>query len=171
MPPAAEAPQDLLPHDIAGPVWYLPYPLPVMIAIGCGILLLLGVAVWLLVRWLRRQGPPPTPRERALASLAAAKTRAAEAEPYPFSIEVCDVLREYLGTEHKLPAPKLTSLEFLQMAQSVKLFDDRRLSDLAKFLEKADAIKFARAAAGAADNIELAGLAEELVRGGAPADA
>lgn len=170
MPPA-EAPQDLLPHDIAGPVWYLPYPMPVMIALAIGGLLLLAVAVWLLGRWLRRQGPPPTPRERALASLAAAQARASEAEPYPFSIEVCDVLRDYLGAEHRLPAPKLTSYEFLQMAQSVQLFDERRLTDLAKFLEKADAIKFARAEAGAADNIELAGLAEELVRGEEPSHA
>lgn len=169
--PSAEATQDLLPHDIAGPVWYLPYPLPLMIAIVVGVLLLLMVAVWLLVRWLRRQGPPPTPRERALASLAAAQARASEAAPYPFSIEVCDVLRDYLGAEHRLPAPKLTSYEFLQMAQNVQLFNERRLEDLTKFLEKADAIKFARAEAGAADNIELASLAEELVRGEEPSHA
>jgi hypothetical protein len=33
-------------------------------------------------------------------------------------------------------------------------------------LDKADAIKFARAAATGADNVELVGLAEDLVKGG-----
>ena len=49
--PAPDANTDLLPHEIAGPVWYLPYPLPVMIAGGVVVLLLLALGVWLLVRW------------------------------------------------------------------------------------------------------------------------
>ncbi len=39
MPPA-DPNADLLPHEIAGPVWYLPYPLPVMIGLGVLALLL-----------------------------------------------------------------------------------------------------------------------------------
>ena len=167
--PAPDANTDLLPHEIAGPVWYLPYPLPVMIAVGVVVLLLLALGVWLLVRWHRNKARRIlTAREKALAALAAAQGRAAEAPPYDFSIEVCDVLRTFLGVEHHLPATTQTSYEFLQTARGSGMFDADRLARLTRFLEKADAIKFARADASGADNAELAGLAEDLVRGEVP---
>jgi hypothetical protein len=165
MPPA-DPNADLLPHEIAGPVWYLPYPLPVMIALGVLALLLLALAIWAFVAWRRRVNRRPlTARERALAALAAARGRADAAAPYEFSIEVCDILRSFLGTEHRLPATTQTSYEFLQTARGSGIFDETRLRGLTRFLDKADAIKFARADATAADNAELAGLAEELVKG------
>jgi hypothetical protein len=48
------------------------------------------------------------------------------------------------------------------------LFDADRLARLTRFLDKADAIKFARADATARDNDELAVLAEDLVKGEVP---
>jgi hypothetical protein len=163
--PAPDANTDLLPHEIAGPVWYLPYPLPVMIAVGVVVLLLLALGIWLLVRWRRNKARRIlTAREKALAALAAAQGRAAEAPPYDFSIEVCDVLRTFLGAEHHLPATTQTSYEFLQTARGSGMFDAERLARLTRFLDKADAIKFARADASGADNAELAGLAEDLVK-------
>jgi hypothetical protein len=167
--PAPDANTDLLPHEIAGPVWYLPYPLPVMIAAGVVVLLLLALGIWLLVRWRRNKARRIlTAREKALAALAAAQGRAAEAPPYDFSIEVCDVLRTFLGAEHHLPATTQTSYEFLQTARGSGMFDAERLARLTRFLDKADAIKFARADASGADNAELAGLAEDLVKGEVP---
>ena len=167
--PAPDANTDLLPHEIAGPVWYLPYPLPVMIAVGVVVLLLLALGIWLLVRWRRNKARRIlTAREKALAALAAAQGRAAEAPPYDFCIEVCDVLRTFLGTEHHLPATTQTSYEFLQTARGSGMFDADRLARLTRFLDKADAIKFARADASGADNAELAGLAEDLVKGEVP---
>jgi hypothetical protein len=167
--PAPDANTDLLPHEIAGPVWYLPYPLPVMIAAGVVVLLLLALGIWLLVRWRRNKARRIlTAREKALAALAAAQGRAAEAPPYDFSIEVCDVLRTFLGAEHHLPATTQTSYEFLQTARGSGMFDADRLARLTRFLDKADAIKFARADASGADNAELAGLAEDLVKGEVP---
>ncbi len=165
MPPA-DPNADLLPHEIAGPVWYLPYPLPVMIGLGVLALILLALAVWALVAWRRRVNRRPlTARERALTALAAARGRVDDAAPYEFSIEVCDILRNFLGAEHHLPATTQTSYEFLQTARGSQVFDETRLGGLTRFLDKADAIKFARAEATAADNAELAGLAEELVKG------
>ena len=167
--PVPDANTDLLPHEIAGPVWYLPYPLPVMIAAGVVVLLLLALGIWLLVRWRRNKARRIlTAREKALAALAAAQGRAAEAPPYDFSIEVCDVLRTFLGAEHHLPATTQTSYEFLQTARGSEMFDADRLARLTRFLDKADAIKFARADASGADNAELAGLAEDLVKGEVP---
>lgn len=168
MPPA-DANADLLPHEIAGPVWYLPYPLPVMIAGGVLLLLALALGIWAFVRWRRRKAQRIlTARERALAAIAAARARADQTAPYEFSIEVCDVLRSFLGSEHHLPATTQTSYEFLQTARGSALFDADRLARLTRFLDKADAIKFARADATAQDNDELAVLAEDLVKGEVP---
>lgn len=166
MPPTNAMPQDLLPHEIAGPVDYLPFPLPFMIGAGAVLAVLLGLLVWALVIWLRRRKQRPlTAKEKALAALAGARAGAEQAAPYLFSIEVCDVLRGFLGAEHHLPATTQTSYEFLQTARQSGVFDAVRLEHLTRFLDKADAIKFARAAATGADNIELLGLAEDLVRG------
>ena len=165
MPPA-DPNADLLPHEIAGPVWYLPYPLPVLIAAGVVLLLLLAAGVWLLLRWHRNRARRIlTAREKALAALAAAQARAGEAASYEFSIEVCDVLRAFLGIEHHLPATTQTSYEFLQTARESSAFNADRLARLERFLDKADAIKFARVDANGEDNAALAALAENLVRG------
>ena len=70
MPPTSDPATDLLPHEIAGPVWYLPYPLPVMIGAGVIILLLLSVGIWALLRWRRHRARRIlTAREKALAAL------------------------------------------------------------------------------------------------------
>lgn len=166
MPPA-DQPADLLPHDIVGPLGYWDVPLPYLIAGGVVALLLLAVAIWALVVWRRRaKRRPLAPREKALAELAAARARAGESNPYDFIIGVCDVLRAFLSAEYRLPATTQTSYEFLQTAKDSKMFDDDRLARLARFLDKADAIKFARAEASASDNVELLDLAEDLVKGG-----
>lgn len=166
MPPTADPAADLLPHEIAGPVWYLPYPLPVMVGAALVLLALLLLAVWLFVRWRRRRGRRIlTAREKALAALTDAQARAQGASPYEFSIEVCDVLRSFLGTEHHLPATTQTSYEFLQTARNSGIFNTDRIARLTRFLDKADAIKFARADATGQDNAELVALAEDLVKG------
>lgn len=158
---------DLLPHEIAGPVAYLPYPLPVMIGGAVVLAILLALLVWGLVVWIKRRNRRPlTAKEKALAALTAARAAAEQAAPYLFGIEVCDVLRNFLSGEHHLPATTQTSYEFLQTARQSGVFDAARLEHLTRFLDKADAIKFARAAATGADNIELVGLAEDLVKGG-----
>jgi type II secretory pathway pseudopilin PulG len=158
---------DLLPHEIAGPVDYWPYPVSFMIGAGAFVLILLALAFWGFVVWRRRASRRVlTARETAMAALAQARISAADASAYLFSIEVCDVLRRFLGTEHHLPASTQTSYEFLQTARGSAFFDADRLACLGQFLDKADAIKFARAAANAGDNIELVDLAENLVKGG-----
>ncbi len=165
MPPV-DPNADLLPHEIAGPVWYLPYPLPVMIAAAAISILLLGAGIWAFVAWRRRANRrPPTAREQALSELARARAAAQSTPPYDFSIMVCDVLRTFLGCEHRLPATTQTSYEFLQTARVSGVFNDDRFGRLTRFLDKADAIKFARAEATGDDNAELTDLAENLVKG------
>ena len=156
---------DLLPHDIVGPVWYWPYPWPVMLAAVAVLLALLAVAGWLLVRWSRRRSRRQlTPRAKALSDLDRAQARLESTPPYEFSIEVCDILRSFLAAEHRLPAPRLTSYEFLKAARDSGIFDPSRMDRLERFLGKADSIKFARVEAGGSDNEELIALAGDLVR-------
>lgn len=163
----AATPQDLLPHDIPAPLPYLEYPVWLLVSGGILGLILAALLAWAVVRWLRRRRTPElSAREKALAALTRARAQAAQAAPYLFSIEVCDVLRNFLGAEHRLPATTQTSYEFLQTAKQSGIFDQGRLQHLTRFLDKADAIKFARAAATATDNAELLALAEDLVKGG-----
>jgi hypothetical protein len=163
MPPTntATIPQDLLPHEIAGPVDYLPYPLPVMLGAGVVSAIVLGLLVWALVAWLRRRRRRPlTAKEKALTALTAAHAEAEQVTPYFLSVEVCDILRHFLLEEHHIPATTQTSYEFLQSAQSLV-----SPSKLTRFLEKADAIKFAHAPATTIDNFELVDLATSIVKG------
>ncbi|MFM8809089.1 MAG: hypothetical protein ACKOJB_09365, partial [Chthoniobacterales bacterium] len=133
---------DLLPHDIAGPVDYLPYPLPVMIGAAVVLAVIITSILWLVMAWIRRRNRRPlTAKEKALAALDAVRPGADQATPYLFSIEVCDVLRGFLGTEHHLPATTQTSYEFLQTARNSGIFDTARLEHLTRFLDKADAVK------------------------------
>ncbi|MFM8887240.1 MAG: hypothetical protein ACKOKC_12620 [Chthoniobacterales bacterium] len=170
---------DLLPHDIPDPlpywecmIWFLKgYPFWVCATFASVMLLLLTVLICIFAIWIRRRRHIASAKEIALAALARARSGAEQAAPYLFSIEVCDVLRGFLSAEHHLPATTQTSYEFLQTARSSSVFDAVRLEHLARFLDKADAIKFARAAASAADNLELIGLAEDLVKGDRHADA
>jgi len=163
----AAAPQDLLPHDIPAPLPYLEYPLWLVATVGGAAIILLALLAWVIARWWRRRRPRDlSAKDKALTALARARSEAEQAAPYLFSIEVCDVLRNFLGAEHHLPATTQTSYEFLQTARQSRVFDQGRLEYLTRFLDKADAIKFARAAATGADNIELVGLAEDLVKGG-----
>lgn len=169
MPPAAQPtqPADLLPHEITGPLDYWGIPPVYLVAGGILVLLLLGGAIWALIAWRRRaKRRPLAPREKALVELTAARTHAHEAVPYDFIIGVCDILRVFLSAEHHLPATTQTSWEFLQTARNSSVFDEDRLTRLERFLDKADAVKFARAEASASDNVELLDLAEDLVKGG-----
>jgi hypothetical protein len=64
--PTATPPVEI--RDIAPPIDVFPYPLWVVILAGCVVAAVLGVLIWLLVRWLRKppKVPPLLPREVAL---------------------------------------------------------------------------------------------------------
>lgn len=153
---------------IEPPVPVFPYPL--WMVITAGVLLALGLAalVWILVRyWRNRPLPaPPSPRERALAALEKLRGGIAQAEPYPFSIEVSDVLRGFVAEEFRIRATQQTSPEFLALAAASPRFSETDKALLAAFLEKADLIKFAHVAASSADSEQLLEQACRFVEGG-----
>jgi hypothetical protein len=157
-------------RDIAPPIDVFPYPLWVIILAGCVAAAVLGVLIWLLVRWLRRppKVPPPLPREVALRALEQLKSQVRVMEPYAFSIAVSDVLRAYVGAAYGLHAPRQTSPEFLAAISGYEKFTDADRSLLAGFLERCDLIKFAHVDADATDSERLLESAVGFVQGGIP---
>jgi len=156
-------------RDIAPPLDVFPYP-PWMVAVAATLaLIILGLLVWLVVRWIRsRPGlPPPTPTAVALEELGKLRARANDIEPYPFSIAVSDVLRTFISkAKFQLPATHQTSPEFLAAISESPLFSEKDRTLLAGVLEKTDMIKFARLQATSADNVELVESALTFARGG-----
>jgi len=167
LPPSPTPEEEVRP--IAPPVEVFPYPLWMVLTAGALALLLLGGIVWFAVRyWRNRPAPPaPTPREVAQGALARLREKAASAEPYPFSVEVSDVLRRYVTEEYGVSAVARTSPEFLAEAARSSRFSEGEKALLGLFLEKADLIKFARIDATADDCEQLLEQALRFVKGGA----
>jgi len=155
-------------RDIAPPIDVFPYPLWMIILAGCIAAVVLGVLVWLLVRWIRRRPPPPppTPRQVALGALEQLRGQLLVMEPYAFSIAVSDVLRAYVGAAYGLHAPRQTSPEFLAAISGYEKFTNADRSLLSGFLEGCDLIKFARVDADATDSEKLLGSAVAFAQGG-----
>jgi hypothetical protein len=155
--------------DIAPPVDVFPYP-PWMVAVAAVVAaILVGLAIWFLVSWLRnRPGPPPLSATAvALRDLEELRERVNDIEPYAFSIRVSDVLRTFIShAKFHLPATHQTSPEFLAAISGSELFSDKDRELLGRFLEKCDMIKFARVQATSADNAELVESALAFVQGG-----
>jgi hypothetical protein len=165
--PATPAPDAI--RDIAPPVDVFPYPLWMVALAGLIALLLLGLLVWVMVKWLRTRPPPPLPSPEAIAlrELESLRSHVHDLDPYAFSFAVSDVLRTFISkAKFRLPATQQTSPEFLAAISGSSLFSEKDRTLLGRFLEKCDMIKFARIEATSADNTELVESALDFVRGG-----
>ncbi|MCX6966877.1 MAG: DUF4381 family protein [Verrucomicrobia bacterium] len=156
---------------IAPPIPVFPYPMWMVVSVAVGAAIVLTAIIWAVVRHIknRPQPPPPTPREWALAELAGLRSRIEQIEPYPFSIEVSNVLRLFISREFRVRATQQTSPEFLASAAATPRFTEADKALLAAFLEKADLIKFARVQASAQESEHLLEQARRFVEGGVPA--
>lgn len=162
MNPAPPQPAPI--HDIVGPVWFLPYPLWMVIVAAILLLGLLALAVWGLRRLLTRNHVP-TPRGRALSVLESLRSSMAGTEPYAFGVSVSDAIRAYIREQHGLSATTQTSLEFLESIRDNPVFTANEKAGLSVFLESTDLLKYARAEAGESEMIGLLETAGRLVRG------
>ncbi len=158
-------------RDIAPPVDVFPYPVWMVVIAALLALILLGLLLWIIVKWCRRQAisPPLLPHERALQQLAEARAQAPTADPHQFGAQVSDILRAYIGQRYGLPATRQTSPEFLAAAADSPLFSDEKRAALSTFLEKTDLLKFAHFEATSEENLALCDSAEQVVRGDQPA--
>jgi hypothetical protein len=165
MPPTTQATPAPI-HDIAGPVWFFPYPAWMVVAAGLAFLALVGLLFW----FTRRKRPAPvlTARERALAALRELRGEASEADPYDFGVRVSDALRTYIRDQHGLDAVTRTSVEFLEVLRDNAAFSNNEKAAISEFLESVDLLKYARQAAGADEIQVLLEIAERVVRGESP---
>jgi hypothetical protein len=165
MPPTTQATPAPI-HDIAGPVWFFPYPAWMVVAAGLAFLALVGVLFW----FTRRKRPTPvlTARERALAALCELRGETSEADPYDFGVRVSDTLRTYIRDQHGLDAVTRTSMEFLEALRDNAAFSHNEKAAISEFLESVDLLKYARQAAGADEIQVLLKIAERVVRGESP---
>ncbi|MEP6821395.1 MAG: DUF4381 domain-containing protein [Chthoniobacterales bacterium] len=153
-------------HDISPPVDYSLMPLWVIWAGAFVGLSLIGLCVWLFLRWKRRPKPEISPRTRALELLDRARDEIARLNPYQFSIRVSDILRRYVLEQYDLPVTRQTSVEFLEALTRTSSFSDDERSLLGDFLNRCDLIKFARYDATTADSELLLEEATRFVKGG-----
>ena len=164
-PPATPAPI----HDIAGPIWFFPYPGWMVVAAGLAFLALVGLLFWLTRR--KRPAPVLTARERALAALGELRKEASESDPYGFGVRVSDALRTYIRDQHGLDAITRTSVEFLEVLRQNAAFTDNEKAAISEFLESVDLLKYARQSAAAQEIRVLLEIAERVVRGESPPQA
>jgi hypothetical protein len=154
-------------HDITGPWdYFLLQPWMIFCAVA-GLLLLIGLTIWLIKRWRNRPVVVKTPRQRALELLARAETEIDKLSPYQFSIRVSDILRRYVTEQYQLPVTRQTSVEFLNALAATSPFSADEQALLRDFLNRCDLIKFARYDATREDSRLLLDEADRFVKGGA----
>src|SRR4051812_1730358 len=152
-------------HDISPPVDYSLIPTWLVFAGAFLALAILGLLVWLFLRWRRRPKPEKSPRVRALELLQRARADIANLTPYQFSIRVSDILRRYVVEEYRLPVTRQTSVEFLEALAKASPFSEDERTLLGDFLNRCDLIKFARYEATTADSELLLEEATRFVQG------
>ena len=131
-------------------------------------LAILIVIIALIVRAAKRRPPPapPTPQEIALRKLREAEADVTRKEPYDFSIQVSDILRQYVSARYHLHAREQTSPEFLRgRRHRSPHFTGADKTLLGNFLEQCDLIEFARIEATVDESKALLQQAVRFVKG------
>lgn len=129
-----------------------------VLVVGLGalamLLTLVALAVWLVRRRRRRPGVPTvhrTARQLAEERLRRLREHAGELDARSFGREVCDVLRDFLAADRRLPTTRQTSEEFLADAARSRAVTPGEHGLLAEFLGACDQLKFARDAEATAE--------------------
>lgn len=137
---------------------------PVVLAVG--ILILLALVLWIL---LRRRGAKRAllpPWDLALESIGAIRSdlHGGKADAALAIMRLTDVIRSYLEQRFHLRAEHQTTREFLDEIRSGGPLEEKQRSFLKEFLASADMVKFAKAPADTMAFDEAALRAETLVR-------
>ena len=148
---AAKAPDEI--EDIRAPI---SAPPALWVVVLLAILLVLATLAYFL--WPSSKpviGQPPLPKELARRRLEKARARISTDSSYDFSVEVSDILRNFIEQQFGIRAVRQTTIEFLNEASQTSYFDLAHQEKLRDFLVACDAIKFARVAAGQAESEAL----------------
>ncbi len=163
--PAAQMEElrDILP-PVDVPFWTLETRLA-----AAGIALVLLGCLWIAYRcWCNRPRPAvplPDPLKVALAALVRLAGPEGDAlSDRDFAAAVAEILRRFLEARHQMAAPRLTTEEFLEMAERSNRFPQKVRDQLQHFLRRCDEMKFAKVDTTAAGRHGLRVLAEEMLR-------
>jgi hypothetical protein len=142
------------------------------VSLGLAALALL-LGSWGLKRRLTGPAKPLPPDEWALQELARIEKTllppAGDAERYHTLLS--NVVRRYLAERFQLPAPRLTTAEFLEEVRKVPDLSAEQQTLLRDFFERCDLAKFARASATPEECLRATELARTFVRQTAPVTA
>ena len=164
VPPQGDEFRDILP-PVDVPFWTLENRLWVTLAA-----VFFGFVLWRAFRkWQNRPRPPalpPDPLKVALAALFRLDgPEGKDLSDRDFAAAVAGVLRAFLEARHQLAAPRQTTEEFLEFAERSDRFSQGVREQLHQFLQKCDALKFAKADTTDSGRQGLRVLAEEMLRG------
>jgi hypothetical protein len=135
--------------DIEGPLLIGLWPVILMIAGGV-VLVLLGLALiyWMLKRPRKEKPaslePKRSPLDIALERLYQLKSGKSSLQPEPFTVEVSDIVRDYLEEALEVPAREQTSEEFLNTLSTREGMPGVLHKQMPEFLASCDMVKFAR---------------------------
>ncbi|MCY3021148.1 MAG: hypothetical protein NTW87_19210 [Planctomycetota bacterium] len=150
-----------------------PLPLPpsplwlAVLAVLAAALAVAGAVVW--YRY-RRQGVasrerPPSPEEIAHRQLRAlvAENLHGQGQFKDFYVRLTGIVRRYIESTTGIRAPEETTEEFLRDMRSRRVFPEERSSQLVRFLEAADLVKYAAVQPGQRQVEESIARAQEFV--------
>lgn len=137
--------------------------LPLLVLIALGILLLLGVPLWL--RGRPRQRPRLLPAQSALQKLDELPPLSTIA-PAAFYTQLAEIVRVYLQEQFELSAAGQTSAEACALLAQRRCVSETLLSQLRVFLQQCDLARFAPLAATAEQGEAAVAAARALLQAG-----
>lgn len=140
-----------------------PWQVGVMMALG---LLVLGLLIWGIVRFIRARSNRTRTESPHLTALAELKTAAelTTEDDERFAVLSSLALRRYFETGKGIAALGRTSLEFLQALDGQPQLNPEARVSLSKFLEHCDRVKFAQASLTEAERSALTESATALIQ-------
>tara|TARA_B110000305_G_C18979940_1_gene421158 strand:- start:13 stop:516 length:504 start_codon:yes stop_codon:yes gene_type:complete len=131
--------------DIKAPVAIPTYEWVWWLSLG---LVLLAIVIWLWMRHRKKKAdyvpPPLTPMEIAMNRLKGLMANNESLSDKEFIVEVSGALRSFIEGSINIPAPDLTTEEFLSRAANHRLLKGERAEKLSGFLQECDMVKFAK---------------------------
>ncbi len=140
-------------RDVRGPV---PYPLDPLYVIALWLIMAAGLLVICRLGWrVYRHRRAFVPRKPVLPPWEVALRRLEElrdkkyleyAKFDQYYLELSDILRRYMEVHFGVRAPEMTTEEFLVSIRENATVSDEHKALLGRFMQQADAVKFAKAA-------------------------
>lgn len=142
------------------------------LGVGLGILAVLGLIIWLVIRYQRKEPIiPPRPRpqvpahERAMRELGELESQRLwqSGDIKSYYAEISTILRRYIENRYQIPALESVTDEITRDLRSLNV-PEKQLKTLTELLQAADLAKFAKSQPTEKDNLQAIETAREFIR-------